>query len=42
MKIFDAIKIGFGFYFGYEIANKINDILGTIYPVIKNRIKNGY
>ena len=42
IKLFDCLKIGFGFYFGYEIAHKVNDILGVVYPVIRDRIKNGY
>lgn len=42
MKLLDSIKLGFGFYVGYEIASKCNEILGEIYPIIKERLKNGY
>lgn len=42
MKIFSAVKLGFGFYVGYEIAKCLNEILGEVYPLIKKRIKNGY
>lgn len=42
MKIFSAVKLGFGFYIGYEVAKCLNGVLGEVYPLIKERIKKGY
>lgn len=37
----EYIKLGIGFYIGYELATVVNNILGEVVPIIKNRIKNG-
>lgn len=42
MKFVDCIKLGFGFFIGYEVAKNCNEIAGELYKVFKNRIKNGY
>lgn len=42
MKLFDCIKIGFGFFIGYETAKTLNEILGEVYPAFKKRIQKGY
>lgn len=42
IRISDGIRLGFGFFFGYEIAKNLNEIAGEIYTVLKKRIKQGY
>lgn len=41
MKLFDCIKLGFGFFIGYEVAKATNDVAGEVYTIMKKRIKNG-
>lgn len=41
MKITDCIKLGFGFYIGYELAKNLDDIFGTVYKMLKERVNNG-
>ena len=38
----EYIKLGFGFFIGYEVAKTLNEAAGEVYTIIKNRIKNGY
>lgn len=38
----EAIKLGFGFFIGYEVAKKLTEALGVVYPIVKKRIKEGY
>lgn len=42
MRLIDCIKIGFGFFIGYEVAKNLNDISGQVYKMFKKRIKDGY
>ena len=37
----EYFKFGFGFFLGYEVAKKLNETLGVIYPIVKKRIKEG-
>ncbi len=40
-KLKDYIKLGFGFFIGYEVAKKLNEIAGEIYVIAKERITKG-
>ena len=42
MKIKDGIKLGFGFYIGYEIARNLDNLAAEVYKLIKKRIERGY
>lgn len=42
MKLFDFIKLGFGFYIGYEVAKSIDKILGITTTQFKDRVEKGY
>lgn len=42
VRLIDYIKLGFGFFIGYEVAKNLNEIAGEIYKVAKERIKKGY
>lgn len=42
MKFTDYVKLGFGFYVGYELAKAARDVAGDVVDVIKKRIRNGY
>ena len=39
MKLFGAIKLGFGFYLGYEIAHQLDIGLGKIFKEYKEQKK---
>lgn len=39
-KLFDAIKLGFGFYIGHEMARVLDGNLGEIFSQLQNRIQN--
>ena len=41
IKVRDFIKLGFGFYLGYELAKTINDIGGEYCKLLLERIKKG-
>ena len=38
----EYFKFGFCFYVGYEVAKKLNEVLGVVYPKVKEHIKKGY
>ena len=41
VRLIDCIKLGFGFFIGYEVAKNLNEIAGEVYKVAKERdIKN--
>lgn len=42
IRLIDCIKIGVGFFIGYEIAKNTNEIAGEVYNIVKERIKKGY
>ena len=49
IRLIDCIKLGFGFFIGYEvaknlneIAKNLNEIAGEVYKVAKERITKGY
>lgn len=42
IRLIDCIKIGVGFFIGYEMAKNTNEIAGEIYKIAKERIKKGY
>ena len=42
MKLRDYIKLGFGFYIGYELARNMDDLAAEVYKIVKKRIKDGY
>ncbi len=42
IKLIDCIKIGFGFFIGYEVAKNLNEIAGETYQILKKRVKQGY
>ncbi len=42
VRLIDCIKLGFGFFIGYEVAKKLNEVAGEIYTVAKERITKGY
>lgn len=39
MKLITAIKFGFGFYIGYELAKTIYKVLGETYILLKEKDK---
>lgn len=41
LKLSDGIKIGAGFFIGYEVAKNLNEIAGEVYKILKERIKKG-
>lgn len=41
-RLIDCIKLGFGFFIGYEAAKALNEIAGETYTILKERIKKGY
>ena len=42
VRIIDCIKIGFGFYIGYEIAKSLDKPFRESCKLFRDRIKNGY
>lgn len=42
VRLIDCIKLGFGFFIGYEVTKNLNEIAGEVYKVAKERIKKGY
>lgn len=38
----EYVKLGFGFYIGYETAKALDDILGEIFLNVKKRLEKGY
>ena len=42
VRLIDCIKLGFGFFIGYEVAKNLNEIVGEVYKVAKERITKGY
>lgn len=42
MKLFDCIKLGFGFFIGYKVADTLNEIAGETYKMFKERVEKGY
>lgn len=38
----EYFKFGFGFFFGYEVAKKLNEIAGETWLIIKKRLEQGY
>lgn len=41
-KLIEYVKLGFGFYIGYEIAKALNETSGEAYSLLKKRIEKGY
>ena len=37
MKVIDFVKLGFGFYVGYELAHTIDEALGKIVVKLMNK-----
>lgn len=42
IRFIDCIKVGAGFFIGYEIAKNLNEVAGEVYKVVKERITKGY
>lgn len=42
IRLIDCIKLGVGFFIGYEVAKNLNEIAGETYKIVKERIKKGY
>lgn len=42
MKLFDYIKLGFGFYIGYQFAKVCDANLGKFVKEFKTRVEKGY
>ena len=42
VRLIDCIKLGCGFFIGYEVAKNLNEIAGEVYKVAKERITKGY
>lgn len=38
----EYFKFGFGFFIGYEVAKKLNEIAGEAWLMAKKRIEKGY
>lgn len=38
----EYFKFGFGFFIGYEVAKKLNQIAGETWIIVKKRIEKGY
>ena len=37
----EYIKLGFGFFIGYELAKTLNEIGGEVITLFKKRVKTG-